>query len=207
MRIPPSAGSASGVLPNPVGYNRVYVQLDGELTYDAWWEGLRDGRSFVTNGPLLKVTANGKLPGHIFKAKANGPFDVNLVADITGRDEIDVIEVIQNGEVVQSLTPNAQSFSGELPAITFDRSGWFLIRVRCKNPRTFRFASTAAYYVEIGDEPQRVSKSAAQFFVDWVEERTARVKLTDPQMRRAVLKHHKAAREFWQSRVESANAE
>ena len=26
------AGSASGVLPNPVGYNRVYVQIDGALT-------------------------------------------------------------------------------------------------------------------------------------------------------------------------------
>jgi len=207
LRIPPSAGSASGVLPNPVGYNRVYVQLDGALTYDAWWEGLRDGRSFVTNGPLLKVTANGKLPGHVFKAKANGRLDINIVADITGRDEIDVIEVIQNGEVVQSITPNAQSYSGELPAITFDRSGWFLVRVRCKTPRTFRFASTAPYYVEIGDEQQRVSKSAAQFFVDWVDERTARVKLTDPQMRREVLKHHKTARNFWQGRVRSANAE
>ena len=43
--------------------------------------------------------------------------------------------------------------------------------------------------------------------VDWVEERTARVKLTDPQMRRAVLKYHNTAREFWQSRFEAANAE
>src|SRR5262249_705740 len=27
LRIPPSAGSASGVLPNPVGYDRVYVHV------------------------------------------------------------------------------------------------------------------------------------------------------------------------------------
>ncbi len=27
LRIPPSAGSASGVIPNPVGYNRVYVHV------------------------------------------------------------------------------------------------------------------------------------------------------------------------------------
>ena len=27
LRVAPSAGSASGVLPNPVGYNRVYVHL------------------------------------------------------------------------------------------------------------------------------------------------------------------------------------
>jgi hypothetical protein len=32
FRLPASAGSASGALPNPVGYNRVYVQLPGPLT-------------------------------------------------------------------------------------------------------------------------------------------------------------------------------
>jgi len=67
LRIPPSAGSASGVLPNPVGYNRVYVQVDGELTYEKWWDGLCAGRSFVTNGPLLLVRADGELPGMYFK--------------------------------------------------------------------------------------------------------------------------------------------
>jgi hypothetical protein len=40
LRLPPSAGSASGVLPNPVGYNRVYVRVEGDLTYKKWWQGL-----------------------------------------------------------------------------------------------------------------------------------------------------------------------
>ena len=44
LRLPPSAGSASGVLPNPVGYNRVYVRLDDQqLTRDAWFRGLASG--------------------------------------------------------------------------------------------------------------------------------------------------------------------
>jgi hypothetical protein len=54
LRIPPSAGSASGVLPNPVGYNRVYVHCGKELTWDKWWENLRRGQVVVTNGPLLR---------------------------------------------------------------------------------------------------------------------------------------------------------
>jgi len=33
LRLPPSAGSASGVLPNPVGYNRVYVHLGPDFSY------------------------------------------------------------------------------------------------------------------------------------------------------------------------------
>src|SRR4029450_11811058 len=54
LRVPPSAGSASGVLPNPVGYNRVYVHCDGELTWESWWENLRRGQVVGTNGPLLR---------------------------------------------------------------------------------------------------------------------------------------------------------
>ncbi|HAH98497.1 MAG TPA: hypothetical protein DCO70_04125, partial [Verrucomicrobiales bacterium] len=53
IRLPPSAGSASGVLGNPLGYNRVYVHLDGKFSEDAWWNGLEKGNCFVTNGPLL----------------------------------------------------------------------------------------------------------------------------------------------------------
>jgi hypothetical protein len=54
------------VLPNPVGYDRVYVHLGSDLNYEKWWEGLRAGRSFVSNGPLLRCRANGKLPGEVF---------------------------------------------------------------------------------------------------------------------------------------------
>src|SRR6185503_1387152 len=63
LRIPPSAGSASGVLPNPVGYNRVYVHLEEPFTYDRWFGGLSRGKCFVTNGPLLVVKANDQFPG------------------------------------------------------------------------------------------------------------------------------------------------
>ena len=66
LRLPPTGGSASGVLPNPVGYDRVYVHLDDDLTYGKWWDGLKAGRVFVSNGPLLRCRANGELPGHIF---------------------------------------------------------------------------------------------------------------------------------------------
>ena len=34
FRLPPSAGSASGVLPNPVGYNRVYVHLGDQRIHE-----------------------------------------------------------------------------------------------------------------------------------------------------------------------------
>ncbi len=198
LRVPPSAGSASGVLPNPVGYNRVYVKVEGELTYDKWWSGLRAGRSFVTNGPLLSVTANGRDPGHVFRADV-GSITLRLRANTHSRDPIDTVEIIKDGSVVQEISTAA------ITTLTFDTSGWFLVRAIAKNPETFRVASTAPFFVEIGEQ-QRISKTSVQFFVDWIEDRIGRLKVKDPEHRRAVLRYHDAARRFWQARLGQANA-
>ena len=213
LRLPPSAGSASGVLPNPVGYNRVYVHVDGELTWDKWWNGLRAGRSFVTNGPLLECRANGELPGTIFQGTTIQettvkPFRVSLEMTLTTTDHVPNIEVVQNGKVVQSLPCQEKQTQKVSAEITFRESGWFLVRAITDNPRTFRFASTAPFYVELGEHPRRISRESAQFFLDWVNERIDRVpnKLTDAAQLQEVLRHHEAAREFWQGKVDRANA-
>ena len=63
---------------NPVGYNRVYVYTGMDTSYEAWWKGLKAGRSFVTNGPLLEVRANGDLPGTIFSDRAGKRLTLKL---------------------------------------------------------------------------------------------------------------------------------
>ena len=70
LRIPPMRRQRLGRAPNPVGYNRVYVHLDGPFSYDAWWKHFARARSFVTNGPLLRPTVEGEPPGHVFRAEA-----------------------------------------------------------------------------------------------------------------------------------------
>jgi hypothetical protein len=95
---------------------------------------------------------------------------------------------------------------GNLPPVKFTTSGWFLIRAVTSNPKTYRFASTGPYYVEIGDE-RRVSKKAAQFFVDWVFERARRIKLDNGAEKDEVLEYHRQARDFWQKKLAEANAE
>jgi len=200
LRVPPSAGSASGVLPNPVGYNRVYVHLDGDLTYEKWMAGLRAGCSFVTNGPLLRVKAVGELPGHVFKSdKAT---TISLSVQLDGRDPVDTIEIVRNGRVERRVP--VKDAPG---AIEFSSSGWFLLRCFAKNEKTFRFASTAPFYVEIGAEPRRISRASAQFFADWVDERMGRIKLADPKQREEVLEPHRRAKEYWAGLAARANAD
>jgi len=207
LRLPPSAGSASGVLPNPVGYDRIYVHVDGDLTYEKWWDGLQAGRVFVSNGPLLRCWANGQWPGHIFKAKKEKPMEITLQVALNSRDPILAIEIIQNGRVVRSMSRSEWKRAGSLGSVRFDESGWFLIRAMADVPATFRFASTGPFYVEIGSTARRVSRTSARFFLDWVRERMKLMKLQDPRQQEEVLKHHRAAEQFWQEKVGQANAD
>jgi hypothetical protein len=206
IRIPPSAGSASGVLPNPVGYNRVYVHVEGALTYEKWWSGLRGGRVFVSNGPLLRVTANGKHPGHIFKSGQTGPLTIDLKGIVGGYDKIESIEIIKNGVVKDEILLK-QSGGGEfLGQLTFDSSGWFIIRTIVNKSETFRFASTAPFYVEIGEESRRVSARSAAFFRDWVQERRERIELSEEREKTEVFGWLDKAENFWSDRVAKATA-
>src|SRR5207237_443233 len=116
------------------------------------------------------------------------------------------VEIIRDGEVVKRVKVEELARTGSLGTLTFESSGWFLVRAIAENPKTFRFASTAPFYVEVGAK-RRVSKTAVKFFLEWVKERAARVKLDDAEQRREVLKHHTAAEKFWKDLLERANAE
>ncbi|MBI2823895.1 MAG: hypothetical protein HYX69_04285 [Planctomycetia bacterium] len=208
LRIPPSAGSASGVLPNPVGYDRVYVWVDkNEFDYRAWWEAFKAGRVVVTNGPLIRPLANNRLPGHLFHAAAGEAIELAITLNLTTRDKIDYLEIVKDGRVAQSVRlEDYANRNGHLPPVRFTESGWALVRAVTDNNETYRFASSGPWYVEIGEKP-RISKAAARFFLDWMNERTANLKLDDAEERAEVLKYHDEARKFWEARVAAATAE
>ena len=176
LRLPPSAGSGSGLRPtNPVGYNRVYVHCGNDLTYDKWWENLRAGRVVVTNGPLLQPEVNGLPPGHVFRGSTGEPIELTVALQLATRDKVEYLEIIKNGEVAQHvrLAQWAEA-GGKLPPLTFQRSGWLLVRALTNNQATYRFATTGPYYVEFDNQP-RISRQAVQFFVDWVYQRARQV--------------------------------
>ena len=56
-----------------VGSHRTYVFTGGRgLDMHAWLEGMRAGRAFVTNGPLVELSVNGALPGETVTLPAGG---------------------------------------------------------------------------------------------------------------------------------------
>jgi hypothetical protein len=197
LRVPPSAGSASGVLPNPVGYNRVYVHCDGEISETKWHTFLRAGRSFVSNGPLLRCRANGQLPGHVFRT--NRAFRVQFEVKLDSRDPIETVELVSNGRV--------EPLDRTKP-VTIEESGWFLIRAVAGVTNTFRFASTAPWYVEINDRPMAARRESAQFFVDWCAERMRQLQSTNltSAQREEILAPWKEAEQFWRGKLVGGHA-
>ena len=174
VRLPPTAGSGSGWMPrstaqsgstaalkaaasgnvNPLGYNRVYVFVDGQLTWDKWWEGLRAGRTVVTNGPLIRPSVEGQPPGYVFQADRGQTLELEIGLTLSTRDKISYLEIIKNGAVEHTIRLDQwKENGGKLPLVKFNDSGWFLIRAVADEPNTYRFAMTAPYYVEIGYQP------------------------------------------------------
>ncbi len=206
LHIPPSAGSASGRSPNPVGYNRAYVHIEGEPTYDAWWENFRAGRVVVTNGPMIRPKVEGQYPGHTFNGQQGQTVELEIGLTLSTREKIDYLEVIKNGRMMSQLRLDEWAKAGgRLPKLEFTESGWFLVRAVTNLHDTYRFASSGPYYVDIGYKP-RISKKSAQFFLDWVTERARGLKLTGEEKDRA-LEPLRSARDYWQGVLNKATVE
>lgn len=207
LRIPPSAGSASGIQPNPVGYNRVYVHCGDELTYDKWWDNLRAGHVVVTNGPLLQPRVNGQLPGYVFRAYDGEKLELTVTLHLATRDKIDYLEIVKNGDVAEHVRLDKWAEAGgSLPPMTFQSSGWMLVRAVTNHAETYRYATTGPYYVLFDNRP-RVSRRSAQFFLDWLYDRARQIRQQKSPEQVQLLTIYRKARDFWQELVDEANAD
>ena len=75
LRVPASAGTdcfLNRIVSRLPGSDRVYVHCPEKFTYHDWIANLRAGRTFVTNGPMLRFTANGQEAGATIKLAEPG---------------------------------------------------------------------------------------------------------------------------------------
>ena len=82
---------------DPLGGDRVYVKTAGPLTMESWLDGLKSGRSFVTNGPIPTLEVNGKGPGETCELAEAGK--VRVAVKVESHVPFHKIEVIVNGKV------------------------------------------------------------------------------------------------------------
>ncbi|MDH3717545.1 MAG: CehA/McbA family metallohydrolase [Planctomycetota bacterium] len=208
LRIPPTAGSGSGDVPNPLGHNRVYAYCGEYFSYTKWWEALSSGRVVVTNGPLLRPFVEGHPPGHVFQGDAGTNLQLNVDLQLATKEKVEYLELIKNGELAMTVRlDDYVDRQGRLPPLEFKASGWFLVRAVTEAAKTYRFATSGPFYVQIGSQP-RCSRRAAEFFRDWVQQRARQIKkIPDEEQQQQIMNYHRQAHEYWNKLVETANAD
>lgn len=170
FRMRPTAGTASGVHPVPLGFGRVYVKLDGKFTVHSWLQALNAGRSFVTTGPMLFVEPDGERAIR-FRAESHTP--------------IEQVEIVVNGEVVQKAASEGRY---ELSA---DGSAWVAVRViQNLSGGRVRFAHSSPMYFDVEGQPLRPRRQEVQYLIERVKGEITRSKALLP--RPAIAEYEKA---------------
>ncbi len=175
FRLPATAGT--DVFLNRVGSNlpggdRVYVHVDGRLTYAAWIEGLKAGKSFVTSGPMLTFTANGQGPGAVLKVGVKPT--IGMRATARSPFPLAKAELVHNGKVIATAALTDDRRTATLDReVTLERGGW--LAFRANGPGTPHTATpslnahTNPVYIEAGGPAPR-SAGEARAFLKWIDQ-------------------------------------
>jgi hypothetical protein len=129
----PLTASAGSDVPwgGTMGESRVYAYLGEQpFTADAWFKAVDDGRTFVSNGPMLEFHVDDALPGDTINVSANKPLHVTARAwGHTGRTTLTKLEVIHLGGVAKEATSEegAEELSLDLD-IDSAHGGWIAAR-------------------------------------------------------------------------------
>lgn len=193
-------------LRGPVGLNRVFVPGPATMSSEEFLTGIKRGRGFVTNGPMIGFMLGDSKPGDslgLGKKKKTIPYKAWMRSNVP----IEKIEVIYNGDVVASHggpQPVTQlDISGTL---TLRENGWVLFRVWNAGAHrdvfdVYPYASTNPIFIHQGIPSSKAAVSAAWFvrWIDRVEKMTKETPNFRNEAERAiVLKDMAAARAYYQ---------
>ncbi|HLZ98655.1 MAG TPA: CehA/McbA family metallohydrolase [Steroidobacteraceae bacterium] len=180
FRIPAAGGTDAmanfASLRGPVGMNRVYARVPaGEINQAEWLDGLKHGRSFATNGPLLGFTLGGAGIGDEIafdRAQRTVRFTVSLRSIVP----VDHLDVVCNGRVVKSLVRTPIDHGEFKGSVGLAASGWCLVRASTDHARypvldNYVYATTSPVYVTIAGSAPR-SPEDARYFAAWIDRMT-----------------------------------
>jgi hypothetical protein len=158
-----------------VGSARTYVYTGGRgLDADAWFEALRKGHAFVSTGPLVELTVNGRMPGETVSLPAGGG-EVELVGRVRSITPLETVLLVSNGEVVEKIPLAADRKSADFTRrVKVSQSGWYHVRAegspQDRFPLDTAFAQgfTNPVWITVGDRQVR-SRQAAEYCLKWID--------------------------------------
>ena len=104
FRLTPTAGTDYGSVPCLPGRERFYTKVEGPLSYETWLDAIRQGKTFVTNGPVLEFRVQSQgLGAEVILQKPTSVLVEASVRFDPARDDVKRLEVILNGDLLRSF--------------------------------------------------------------------------------------------------------
>jgi hypothetical protein len=161
FRLPASAGTdcfLNRIRSKLPGSDRAYVRCEGALDYSAWVTGLRFGRSFVTNGPMLEFPSGDRI-------RLDGPGSAPVRASVVSPEPLDRFEMVYNGRVLATGTLSADRKKGTIEVrAELPKSGWLSVRAMAGRLQ----AHASPVYVDVAGTAAG-SKADAEYFLAWID--------------------------------------
>ncbi len=159
-----------------VGSVRTYVYTGPRgLDMHAWFEGIRKGHVFVSTGPLVELTVNGRIPGdEIQLPAAGGPGEVE--AHVRSIVPFVKAMLVFNGDVIETVEATGERMGLDFKkSIPVRQSGWLHLRAEGKPedrrpldagyPQGF----TNPIWITVGGHPVR-NRAAAEYSIRWIDQ-------------------------------------
>ncbi len=137
IRVTPTAGTDFPCGPWSIpGRERFYAQLDGDLSVESWLQAIREGRTYVTNGPLLELEVDGVgIGGDVL---LGDPREVRVKGSVRFdpvRDRVDGATLVVGGEPIPLVAAlESEGVFAFDQSIRFDQTSWVALRVLGEKP-------------------------------------------------------------------------
>jgi hypothetical protein len=194
-------------------FSRVYVPVYDEMNSANWLAALREGRSFITNGPFLELETERGIPGDTLTL--DGPNRVTVVGRALGRQDFKGLELVYNGKVVHRVRTGAERgyyYADVRHGLQITEPGWFALRIPLDAGKSelggTLFAHTSPIYVEMAGK-RIFRKQVAEQLIDKIKKDTQEIErqatFADENERETILGIYRRAIRQLEQRIEAAD--
>jgi hypothetical protein len=160
--------------------NRVFVKTGGPLDEGAFLAGLKAGRSFATNGPLVELALRRRGAGGAWSepgdelALTAGRHALEARVKLRSIVPVDRLEIVRNGVVVSALPLGGDRTSADATVVLpVSAPGWYVVRAHADRSRHpvldfYPFGTTSPVYVSVAGAAVRSAADAA-YFTAWID--------------------------------------
>jgi len=206
--VPPAAGTDLPNFPFPdkwqplLGEVRTYVDTGSKVDFETFKQAVREGKVFVSSGPMINLTIDGVGPGGTVRLPQGGG-EVLVEAELSGPRPLQSFDVLLNGETILRGVGNKKDGRIHRRRIAdrmrITRSSWLAARGEGVAKNALKqhtdieqntIAHTAAVRVLVGDDPIESAEDAI-FLIEHLRSQIqlyrSRAKYKDPQDRDRAL--------------------